>query len=220
VCTICKSGLASYDFNLNDETHKICTICNDRIKDLFERFSNTQDYKLSSELGEILSAFPVTKSTKMHVISVDQQGKQIGEGEWIDVPPPDIFKTEGISKLDGYVSKLLSSTAHHAGIIIATLNGKCAIGLSKREQVDISLGIDWRSEQEKEVQIREFFRQLHISPTHDYLAGNGNVPNATRSLRYPLGDEPKFIIEVCSNVLIQVYNLSETDGLQYSFTER
>jgi len=49
--------------------------------------------------------------TKMRVVTVDENGKELGDAEWVDIPPPDSFATDGFAHIQSYVIRLLKSSA-------------------------------------------------------------------------------------------------------------
>jgi hypothetical protein len=84
---------------------------------------------------------------------------------------------------------------------------------------EFTLSVEWRSEPERERAIRQFFSERGLSISHDYLAGNGGVPDATRWLSFFLPSDTQFITALTKNVLGQVYQLREQDALDFSLEE-
>jgi hypothetical protein len=160
------------------------------------------------------------RATKMRVVTVDENGNELGDAKWVDIPEPDHFATDGFAQIESYVSRLLSSSARFTSVIIATPDQQIAVSLWHRSGIpEFTLGVDWRSEPERERAVRQFFSAHGLSTSHDYLAGNGNVPDATRCLGYFLPPDAQFITTLTTDVLRQIYQLREQDALDFSFEE-
>jgi len=67
--------------------------------------------------------------------------------------------------------------------------------------------------------VRQFFAERRLSTSHDYLAGNGGVPDATRCLGYFLPPDVQFITTLTKDVLQEIYRLREQDALDFSYEE-
>jgi hypothetical protein len=158
--------------------------------------------------------------TKMRVVTVDEDGKELGDAKWVDIPEPDHFASDGFAQIESYVSRLLRSSARFTSVIIATPNEQMAVCLWQRAGVpEFTLSVEWRSEAERERAVRQFFSERGLSTSHDYLAGNGGVPDATRCLGYFLPPDVQFITALTKDVLRQIYQLREHDALDFSFEE-
>src|SRR5262245_27576823 len=144
--------------------------------------------------------------TKMRVVTVDENGKELGDAKWVDILPPDSFPTNGFGQIESYVTRLLRSAARFTSVIIATPDEQMAVSLWQRGGVpEFTLSVEWRSEPERERAARQFFSARGLSTSHDYLAGNGNVPDATRYLGYFLPPDVQFITALTKDVLRQLY---------------
>jgi hypothetical protein len=160
------------------------------------------------------------RATKMRVVTVDEDGKELGDAKWVDIPEPDHFVSDGFSQIENYVSRLLRSSARFTSVIIATPDEQMAVSLWQRAGVpEFTLSVEWRSEAGRERDVREFFSERRLSTSHDYLAGNGGIPDATRCLGFFLPPDVQFITSVTKDVLRQIYQLREHDALDFSFEE-
>ena len=158
--------------------------------------------------------------TKMWVHTVDKNGNDKGDGRWVDIPEPDRFASNGFSQVESYVSRMLRSSAMFTSVIISTPDGQSAVSLSHRDGVPkFSLSVDWRSKPESERAIRQFFGDRGLSASHDYLAGNGGVPDAMRMLGYFLPADAREITEITKDVLQQIFGVREQDALNFSYRE-
>ncbi len=160
------------------------------------------------------------RATKMRVVTVDENGKELGDARWVDIPEPDHFASDGFAQIESYVSRLLRSSVRFTSVIIATPDQQMAVSLWQRGGVpEFTLSVEWRSEPERERAVRQFFSERGLSTSHDYLAGNGGVPDATRCLGYFLPTDVQFITILTKDVLRQIYQLREHDALDFSFEE-
>jgi hypothetical protein len=160
------------------------------------------------------------RATKMRVVTVDENGKELGDAKWVDIPEPDHFASDGFAQIESYVSRLLGSSARFTSVIIATPNQQIAVSLWQRGGIpEFTLSVEWRSQAERERAARQFFSERGLSTSHDHLAGNGGVPDATRFLGYFLPSDVQFITALTKDVLRQIYQLREQDALDFSFEE-
>lgn len=156
----------------------------------------------------------------MWVVTVDDNGKELGDGHWVDIPEPDKFNSNGFSRIESYVGSLLRSSAHFSSLIIATPDGQIAVSIFNRDGVPIiGLSVDWRLQPEQERAIREFFSQRELATFHDYLAGNGDVPDATRCLDFFLPSDGRYITALTKDLLRQIYKIQDQDSLHFTFQE-
>jgi len=160
------------------------------------------------------------RATKMRVVTVDGNGKELGDARWVEIPKPEKFRSEGFAQIENYISRLLKSSARFNSLIIARPNGQMAVSVMKRGKLPwFSAMVNWRSEPERERAIMDFFAQRGLSTTQDYLAGNGEVPDAIRCLAYSLPADVQFITAITKEVLREVYHLREEEGLNFTFQE-
>jgi hypothetical protein len=156
----------------------------------------------------------------MRVVTVDKDGKQLGDAKWFNLREPDHFASDGFAQIESYVCRLLRSSVRFTSVIIATPDGRIAVSLWQRAGVpQFTLSIEWRSEAQRERAVRQFFFERGLSTSHDYLTGNGVVPDATRCLGYFLPAEEQFISALTKDVLRKIYKLREQDALDFSFEE-
>jgi hypothetical protein len=160
------------------------------------------------------------RAKKMWVVTVDEKGKQLGDGRWAEIPKPDSCRSDGLARIEGYVSRVLRSSARFTSLIVATPDHQMAISLRQRDGIpEFGLTVEWRSEPERERAIRQFFAERGLSASRDYLGGNGGVPDAIRLLDFCLPSDGQFITTVTKDVLRQVYHLQEQDALDFTYQE-
>ena len=152
------------------------------------------------------------------LVQVDEDGKQIGDIEWVNVPEPDRYPNNGFRYIEQYVSRLLTSKADFTSLSISSPDGNRGFGLSFRDkQIELSFSIDWRTEKDKEIIIRNFFKELEIIPSEDYLAGNADVPDAIRILIYPISGDLQQMTDLCKRILKEIFYISGNDGLIFTY---
>ena len=157
---------------------------------------------------------------RMYVRTVDADGKQIGDGKWVDIPESDHFPNHGFDHIESYIRRLLLSPAPFASLSMFTPDGQRGFGLHHRDkQTEISLMIDWRREPAKEAKIRDLFRELGVSPALDYLAGNGGIPDAARVLSYALAGDAHEISVLCQRIFSEIYGVTASDGLDITYED-
>jgi hypothetical protein len=160
------------------------------------------------------------RAKTMRVVTVDENGKQLGDGRWVDIPKPDSFRSDGLAQIEGYVSRVLRSSARFTSLIVTTPDHQMAISLRQRDGIpELGLTVEWRSEPERERAIRQFFAERGLSAARDYLGGNGGVPDAIRLLDYCLPPDLHFITAVTKDVLRQIYRVREQDALDLTYQE-
>ena len=100
------------------------------------------------------------RATKMRVVTVDENGKELGDARWVDMPKPDSLGSDGFVQIESYVSRLLRSSARFTSLIIATPDGQKGCSLCQRAGVpQFSLHVEWRFEAERERAIRQLFAE-------------------------------------------------------------
>jgi hypothetical protein len=160
------------------------------------------------------------RTKKMWVVIVDKKGNDLGDGRWVDIKKPDSFASDGFAKIESYVSRLLLSSARFTSVIIGTPDRQMAVCLWQQGGIpEFTVSIEWRAKVERERAIRQFFAQRGLSTSHDYLAGNGGVPDATRCLGYFLPPDVQFITALIKDVLRHIYLLPEKSALDFNYEE-
>ena len=133
---------------------------------------------------------------------------------------PDHYSVDGIDQVDSYIPKLLEPSRKFKYLHMFTPDGDRGFGLSVRNGiVEASLSLDAREETARESMVRQFFRELGIEPSRDYLSANGGVPDATRHLSYPLTADVHEITEVTKQVLQKLCSISPSEALNVKYGE-
>src|SRR4030095_3916178 len=103
--------------------------------------------------------------TRMHVVTVDEHGNQVGPGEWVDVADPH-SEADGLAAIPTYVARLFASTAPFA-FSVSTSDGTGGLGICRRDsEIEFLFTIDWRHQPAQERCIRDFFAANGIAPIH------------------------------------------------------
>ena len=156
----------------------------------------------------------------MHAVCVDEKG-DVTSSEWVKIPPPDRYETDGPSHVKDYIPAMIRSQADFCHLHVFTFDGRRGFGLQKRrdEPIHLAMTFEWRKHPEREQRARDFFQSLSIKPTTHYLAGNGGVPDATRVLDWPIGEEPAFVIDICERAMRELCAIKDEEGLGIRFDE-
>jgi hypothetical protein len=134
---------------------------------------------------------------------------------------PERIAENGLSQIEPFVARLVEPKSMRSSLLIFTLDGRCGLSLSWSEG-EFSIGfviVEWRSEPETEKAIRDFFRERKMAPTEDHLVGNGGVPDATRMFEFPVKGNAKAVSTLCRQVLQEVYDVCEQEGLDFTLLE-
>ncbi len=137
-------------------------------------------------------------------------------------PPPDYYAANGFDHIEPYISRLLVpskklkflsifSPDRHRGFSLHAAGGKFEAALNL---------VDWRRESVKETAIRSFFKSLDIIPSQDYLAGNGNVPDAARILSYPIQGNVTEVTVLTKRILQELCDVSPTEALNINYSDK
>lgn len=134
---------------------------------------------------------------------------------------PEHFATNGFDHIEPYVSRLLVSTNRFRFLDMFTPDGGRGLGLSAVDGV-VGAGLTAQLPQEakKEAAIRAFFDSLGITPSRDYLAGNGRLPGATRILEYPITGSSAEVTALAKRILQEVCGVSPTEALDIGYGEQ
>jgi hypothetical protein len=136
-------------------------------------------------------------------------------------PPPDHILKNGLDHLQPYISRLVVLSKRYKALSIFTPDGKRGFGLSAKDgSVQAGLTVEWRQEPQCEAKIRSFFSSLGVAPSQDYLAGNGNVPDATRILEYPVNGNADEVTALTKRILKELCGISLEEPLDIRYSEK
>ena len=168
------------------------------------------------KLPKIVAGRLGMRSKKIWVATVDENGKDLGDGHWADMPKPKRFSANGFAHIESYVSRLLQSSASYTSFTITAPVQNTGGILWRRGGVPgITLWVQERSEAERERALRQLFGERKLSTAHDYLAGDGT----TRFLGCYLPPDVQFISRLTKDVFQQVYQVHEQDALDITYQE-
>lgn len=136
-------------------------------------------------------------------------------------PAPDHFGENGFDHIEPYVTRLLIPSNRFKFLHLFTPDGNRGFGLTARSGVvEAGLNLEWRREGKREKTIRSFFGSLGITPSQDYLAGNGGVPDATRILEYPVKGSTAEVTALTKRILQELCGVSPAEALDISYGEK
>ena len=168
------------------------------------------------KLPEIFLGLLGRRTKKMWVTTVDENGKDLGDGHWADMPKAKRFSANGFAHIESYVSRLLQSSASYTSLIITAPDQNIGVLLWPRDGVPgLTLWVQGPSEAEQERAVRQLCGGFKLSTAHDYLAGDGT----TRVLGYYLPPDVQVISRLTKDVLQQVYQVHERDALDITYQE-
>ena len=151
--------------------------------------------------------------------TADENGRVLEEG-WKYTKPPEKFDQNGLAHLQPFIEKLVRSKNWFSSVTALARDGDRLVSLDKMEgEYQIPLMIEWRTEPEREKRARAFFSARGIVPIEDYLAGNGDVVDATRVITWPVKGDAKSLAKLVKQVAVELCGISETEGLDISFEE-
>jgi hypothetical protein len=134
--------------------------------------------------------------------------------------PPDRFTVGAFDHIESYVSRLMTSSSKSRWVSLFTPAGDRGFALHAGDAgVEAHIDVEWRVEPQREATIRGFFNSRGIAPTEDYLAGNGDVPDATRLLAYPLAGGSLEIATLTKRILQELCGVSPSEPLDIGYTE-
>jgi len=134
---------------------------------------------------------------------------------------PDRYTSNGFDHIDVYVSRLVGPTNRFKFLSLFSPDGNRGFGLHAKDGVvEASLTVEWRQDPQRESDIRSFFNALGITPSEDYLAGNGNVPDATRILSYRLSGSSNEVTALTKRILKDLCGVLSTEALDISYQEK
>ena len=136
-------------------------------------------------------------------------------------PPPDRYPVNGFDHIESYVSRLLAPSGGFKSVDIFTAAGDRGFELQGRNgHIDAVLTVEWRQEHEREVKVRSFFASLGVAASEDYVAGNGDIPDATRILAYPVSGSAAQLAELTKRVLQELCGISPSEPISIRYKER
>jgi hypothetical protein len=134
---------------------------------------------------------------------------------------PDHFESKGLDHLKTYVQRMAASKNWMSDVTVFTSNGESGFALQKMDgDVTFQITVEWRQQPGQEAKIRAFFKKLGISPTEDYLAGNGGVPDATRVFSWPLPSDPERIETISKEAAKQLCGITDNTPIDIQFQEQ
>ena len=88
------------------------------------------------------------------------------------------------------------------------------------EMYNLGISADRRRQRKLEKAIRDFFAKRETDHTEYYIAGNGNVPDATRILTHRVSGDALEVVEMCRKVLWEICGVGQKEGLDFTLQER
>lgn len=140
--------------------------------------------------------------------------------EWVKRKEPDVYPENGLAHLAPYVERVLASTAWYTNLAVFDREGDRGFGLDKVDgllTIDLSFG--WGPWDDGEERARAIFAARGIKPTQDELEPRGKGECPLRALTWPLPANAEDATGICRTVLIDVFGITDEEGLEISFEE-
>jgi hypothetical protein len=163
----------------------------------------------------------VDRRNWMHVVSVDNTGKQVGKEEIVRIPDPDSTPRYGLSHVGEQVERLFKAAGKRPTLSMFTTDGMRGFGLTRangQTSVDITVEVApaAAAEPQKEAAIRAYFKSRNLYPTEDYMAANGGIPNATRVLSFPLPGTSEQVTAAATKLLKDIFQIREDEAISFT----
>ncbi|MGJ8723720.1 MAG: hypothetical protein ACSHYB_04105 [Roseibacillus sp.] len=160
------------------------------------------------------STFLMFSSPSNRTFTLSRTGVSVGA-------KPQVFENNGINQLRPFVERLNTFSEEFQSVHIFTLDGERGLGLDSQDGV-ISVGftVEWRQETEREDAIREFLKVRDYKPSSDYLAANGDVPDATRVLDYEIAGTTEELTELLRTLLQDIYGIQPNEAISVLYEPR
>jgi hypothetical protein len=136
---------------------------------------------------------------------------------WVRIPPPDVIRFRGLSRLGSYVNRVASSSASFATLVASTPDGDTALGVWKRKgEMSVDLSFNVPREASTEARVRQIALDRGYSLIDDYLANEG----AVRLIQIALPSDPVVVTDFAHRLLHDVLGVRRLAAMHYGFEER
>jgi hypothetical protein len=133
-------------------------------------------------------------------------------------PAPDHYSSDGFTQIEKYISKLTVESSDYKSLMIFSPDGNRGMFFSsKYGAIEANLSVEVNPNPAREKKIRDFFSSLGVEPTSDYLAQNGNIPDSTRNLSYPVPGTASELTTLTKRILQDLCGISPDEPLSFSF---
>jgi hypothetical protein len=170
------------------------------------------------------------------VVSVDEQGEQIDQGKWVNIPRPDIVDSFGLNHIAAYVDRLVNFASPRCSLIIASPEGgKACLIMRDADSLKVMEMIPAEpsshegkghfrelnfpapaAQPEKEAAVRKLFAELNLAPVYDQLHDANGYENGMRHLHYVISNDVDQATLIIQRLLREVYHVEEADGLNFT----
>lgn len=123
-------------------------------------------------------------------------------------------------QIEPHVLRLLTPSRDRKALAFFSTNRESGFVLQNdRGHVDVTFPVEWRDQPETEAAIRAFFASLGVTPWRDYLAGNGDVADATRIVAFPLSGDTTVVAALTKRILTELCGVAIDDSVIIQYTE-
>ena len=157
-----------------------------------------------------------SKPTRMRVSTVRKDGTEY-DVRWVNIPPPDVVRFRGLSRLGSYVNRVAASSRSFASLVASTPDGNRAVGVWKfKGAMSVNVSLKVPEDAHTEGRVRTIAAERAYPLIQDYLANEG----ATRSIRIGLPGDPTIVTDFARMLLHDVLGVRRLSGMHYGFDER
>ncbi|MCZ2153184.1 MAG: hypothetical protein LC114_04665 [Bryobacterales bacterium] len=152
----------------------------------------------------------------MRVSTVRKDGSEY-DVHWVNIPPPDVIRFRGLSRLGSYVNRVASSSTSFASLVASTPDGNTAVGVWKlKGEMSVNVSFKVPEDASTEGRVRKIAAERGYSLVQDYLANEG----ATRSIRIAVPSDSTIVTAFAHLLLHDVLGVRRLSGMHYGFDER
>jgi len=117
-------------------------------------------------------------------------------------------------EIEPYVARLLSpDKCRKALAFFAVTRDRGFVFQNHVGELELTFDVEWREQADREAAIRSFFAARGLQPWRDYLAGNGDVSDATRVVSYLVNVDVAEVAALATRVLTDLCGISASDSI-------
>jgi hypothetical protein len=159
--------------------------------------------------------------TRTYTVRPAETDQDEAEDDRDDAYQQDGFFTGGFSDIDGFVLRLVQSTADTKILsIVSRGNLTAAVMLSQTKGIlRLSFVDAWSTRPDTEAAIRQFFQKRKLGQDCGYAVIDSGGPDAKEYLSFGVPAETQLVAALLKDVLLHVYRLQKTDVLYLKYKE-
>jgi hypothetical protein len=129
------------------------------------------------------------------------------------------YPSQGFRRMRSHVARLRAVGESRANLVVSSLDDLYNLLLFHERRRTCLVIFSRRSDQPKfEQTIVDYFRGRGMIALSDQLTTCDNIPNSLRTWKFCLPDNTEAIVELCTAVFRDIYNITEEQGLRFRGT--